>query len=128
MTRRKFKYGKTEFSYSVGQPMGAYSSWPVFAYTHHLVVKYCAKILGIKKPDYAIVGDDIVICGDLLAQKYREVLDQLGVPISPTKCLTGNCLEFCKRIWDHAQEITPLPVKLLLKSRIDYRNLIQLDE
>jgi len=28
--------------YRTGQPMGAYSSWAVFALTHHLLIRYCA--------------------------------------------------------------------------------------
>lgn len=92
------------------------------------MVRYCARLLGQRNPKYAIVGDDIVIADDSLAKKYREILDQLGVPISEPKSITGNCVEFCKRIWNGTQEITPLPVKLLLKSKTDYRNLIQLNE
>lgn len=33
-------------SYSVGNPMGFYSSWASFALTHHYVVYYCCRILG----------------------------------------------------------------------------------
>jgi len=32
-------------SYSVGNPMGFYSSWASFALTHHYVVYYCCRIL-----------------------------------------------------------------------------------
>lgn len=28
--------------YSVGQPMGALSSWAMLAVTHHLIMQYCA--------------------------------------------------------------------------------------
>lgn len=35
---REFSYGDKVVKYSVGQPMGAYSSWAVFALSHHLVV------------------------------------------------------------------------------------------
>lgn len=128
MTQRIFRYGSKRIVYTVGQPMGAYSSWPIFAYTHHLVVRYAAKQAGIRRPEYAIVGDDIVIPGRRLAEKYREVLDQLGVPVSPTKTIHGNCIEFCKRLWLDFQEITPLPVNLLLKSIQDFRNLVMLNE
>jgi len=91
------------------------------------VVRYCADLVKIRNPEYAIVGDDIVIPGNRLARKYLEILSELGVPVSTSKSLTGNCIEFCKRIWDGPNEITPLPSKLLLKSR-DYRILIQLNE
>jgi hypothetical protein len=42
--------------YSVGQPMGAYSSWAVFTITHHLVVQYAAYLCGhITFNDYILL-------------------------------------------------------------------------
>lgn len=32
--------------YSVGQPMGALSSWAMLAVTHHLIVQDCARVSG----------------------------------------------------------------------------------
>jgi hypothetical protein len=32
--------------YKVGQPMGAYSSWAMFAVTHHFIVQKCAMEAG----------------------------------------------------------------------------------
>lgn len=29
-------------TYSVGQPMGALSSWAMLAITHHMVMQYCS--------------------------------------------------------------------------------------
>jgi hypothetical protein len=58
--------------YSVGQPMGAYSSWAAFTLTHHLVVHWCAKLCGYDKfTDYIILGDDIVIKNDKVAKMYK---------------------------------------------------------
>jgi hypothetical protein len=37
-----------EYSYSVGNPMGAKSSWSSFALAHHFVVFWCCDRLGIK--------------------------------------------------------------------------------
>jgi hypothetical protein len=34
--------GRPAVYYAVGQPMGAYSSWPLFALCHHLVVQVAA--------------------------------------------------------------------------------------
>lgn len=128
MTQRIFKSPWGDVKYAVGQPMGAYSSWPVFAFSHHMVMRFAAKRVGIFKPDYAIVGDDVVIPGEKLAREYRSVLKELGVSISESKSLYGNHIEFCKRIWTGFQEITPLPAKLLLQSVYDYRNLISLNK
>jgi len=32
--------------YSVGNPMGAYSSFPSFALAHHYIIYYCCRVLG----------------------------------------------------------------------------------
>lgn len=37
----------SEVRYSVGNPMGAYSSWNSFALAHHFVVYWCCRDLGI---------------------------------------------------------------------------------
>jgi hypothetical protein len=34
------------YRYSVGQPMGALSSWAMLAVTHHMIVQMCARELG----------------------------------------------------------------------------------
>lgn len=128
MTKRDFQSPEGEKRYSFGQPMGAYSSWPVFAYTHHLVVRYAAQLLKIRHPDYAIVGDDIVIPGYSLSKKYREIIQKLGVPISETKSIRGNSVEFCKRIWLNHREITPIPCKLLVECWKHPQSLIQLNK
>jgi len=48
--------------WSRGQPLGFYSSWAVFALTHHAIIEYCAEAVGVKSfRDYAVLGDDVVI-------------------------------------------------------------------
>jgi hypothetical protein len=86
--------GKIEFQtldklstvkYTVGQPMGTYSSWICFTICHHMIVHYCAKLSGIDNFDqYIILGDDIVIKNDIVAKKYIEIINKLGVDISLT--------------------------------------------
>jgi len=39
-----------DIKYSVGQPMGALSSWAMLALTHHLIIQYCARRLAIVSP------------------------------------------------------------------------------
>jgi hypothetical protein len=32
--------------YSVGQPMGALSSWAMLAITHHMIMQHCSNLCG----------------------------------------------------------------------------------
>jgi hypothetical protein len=34
-------------TYATGQPMGMYSSWPLMALVHHLIVRYSANLVNI---------------------------------------------------------------------------------
>ncbi|KAI3664446.1 hypothetical protein L1987_88300 [Smallanthus sonchifolius] len=60
--------------------------------SHHFVVWLAAELVypGVVTPfrNYAILGDDIVILDSLVAAKYRELLDDLGVQIEPMKSLS----------------------------------------
>lgn len=120
---RTFKFGhRPTIKYSVGQPMGAYSSWPSFAIAHHCVVRYCAAKVKISKPKYTILGDDICIRSKLLATAYYETMTQLGVKISAAKTVTGpKVAEFAKRVFTHGCEVSPIPVKLVQSSITDFR-------
>lgn len=104
-------------SYAAGQPMGAYSSWGTFALTHHLVVQYAAHCVGYDIRDkifdeYILLGDDIVIYNDEVAHKYKELMDGLGVGLSPHKTHTSSTTyEFAKRWFHNNKEITGIQVK-----------------
>jgi hypothetical protein len=110
---RQFKYKTKFYKWSVGQPLGAYSSWPIFAYSHHLVVRTAARLANVKEPEYYLLGDDIVINGNAVAQEYKQLLAKLGVDISLTKSISGCHAEFAKRLFTQGLEISPVPVKLL---------------
>jgi hypothetical protein len=69
--------------------MGFYSSWPVFALTHHCVVREAAKRSGVRNPLYALLGDDIVV-EERIAVAYRDLLNEFGVNISEGKSLKGE--------------------------------------
>jgi len=62
--------------------MGAFSSWPVFALTHGMLVSYLASKVGASHKSFKILGDDIVIRDDRLAEKYLGALSDLDIPIS----------------------------------------------
>lgn len=92
--------------------MGAYSSWAAFALCHHLVVYIAAKRAGIARfTNYMLLGDDIVIAHDLVAQEYIKILERLDCPISLAKTHKSRDLfEFAKKIVFQGQEISPFPV------------------
>lgn len=112
--------GKLDITYAVGNPMGAYSSWNSFALTHHYVVYYCCRELGIQwsEASYVLLGDDIVIKDDKLAKKYMEVMTELGLCFSLQKShISPHCFEFAKRFFFNGSEVTPFPVDALLSTR-----------
>jgi hypothetical protein len=122
LVNRKFSYEENVYEYSVGQPMGAYSSWAVFALSHHLVVAWAAHLCGlINFTDYILLGDDIVINNNDVAIKYRTIMTRLGVDISVHKThVSRNTYEFAKRWIQRGVEISPLPLKGILHNK---RNL-----
>lgn len=104
-----------EISYGAGQPMGAYSSWPVFALCHHLVVQEAADRAGLMTySNYMLLGDDIVLGDDKVAKHYLDILRELGVETSDKKTHTSKTtLEFAKR-WIHGgTEITGVSLSAL---------------
>lgn len=111
--------------YSVGQPMGARSSWAAFTLSHHLVVQYAAHLCN-KYPfkEYILLGDDIVIYDNDVAAKYLQIINDLGVDISPSKShISENCYEFAKRWFFNGIEISPIPMAGLV-SNFDQPQLI----
>lgn len=113
--------------YCAGQPMGAYSSWAIFALTHHLIVQYSAKAVGETTPfkDYMLLGDDIVIANKAVSDKYCEILSILGVGISTNKThASQHTYEFAKRWISHGHEISGIPLRGLLSSWKKYHLLV----
>lgn len=53
----------TNVCFVAGQPLGYYSSWPLFALSHHILVWHCAEQVhpGLRFDKYAVLGDDVVI-------------------------------------------------------------------
>ena len=96
--------------YSVGQPMGAYSSWAMLALTHHLVVAKAAELAGINNfTHYALLGDDIVINHDGVAERYVHLMESLGVGINMSKSVISSELaEFAKRLVSPSFELSPI--------------------
>jgi hypothetical protein len=106
--------------YSVGQPMGALSSWAMLALTHHFIVQCSARRAGYTSwfSDYALLGDDIVIANKAVADHYLSIMSDLGVEINLSKTISSNkgCIEFAKRLVSPTSEISPLGPKNILWS------------
>lgn len=70
--------------FRTGQPLGLLSSWPIFAFYHHVLVWSAAELVypGRHFQDYCLLGDDIMICDKKVAKMYQELIHGLGVSIS----------------------------------------------
>jgi hypothetical protein len=118
LTDKLFSYKGNDYRYSVGQPMGTYSSWAAFTLTHHLVVQFCAYKNGcFPFINYIILGDDIVIKDNNIARSYISFMTKLGVEISPHKThVSLRTYEFAKRWIQWSPdgkfiELSPIPLK-----------------
>jgi hypothetical protein len=102
--------------YAVGQPIGAYSSWAILALTHHALVQFCWFSLGMRTwfSDYAILGDDVVIANDKVAQRYRAVCRIIGLNIGLAKSLiaVNRTCEFAKRLFFRGVDVSGVPMNL----------------
>jgi hypothetical protein len=122
--------------YSTGQPMGALSSWAMLALTHHCIVQWawyrvCRRGHGIWTwyQDYAVLGDDVVILGDLVAREYVKLMTALGVEISMHKSLvskSGLGLEFAKRTFLRGEDVSAVPLAEVLVARNNMPALMEL--
>jgi hypothetical protein len=105
--------------YSVGQPMGLYSSWAAFAVTHHFTLRHLCEVAGISYDHYVILGDDLVIANRRLAELYSDYTQSLGVVISHAKSVTADELggisaaEFAKQLLREGKDLTPMPAPLI---------------
>lgn len=130
MVNRDFHFSKANQSnygapeslrYSVGQPMGALSSWPALALTHHWILQYCSNLLGRTgwEDNYEILGDDLVVFDSALADKYLEIAKILGVEINLTKSISSQdrpVFEFAKRTCFGNSDLSPISIKQLLSN------------
>lgn len=108
-----------EFKYSVGNPMGAYSSWASFAVAHHFIFFCIAKDLKVpyKTLKYVLLGDDVLIGSADIASKYMEIMKNLGVEISLAKThISPHFCEFAKQLIYRGKNISPFPISALKNS------------
>lgn len=92
--------GSDTIRYSVGQPQGMYASFPLFAWSHHMllqsIIHQLKKDGEIEHQDdgyYRLLGDDIIINNHIVARAYKYVLTKVfGVEISESKSIISNDL------------------------------------
>lgn len=108
--------GRYKVKYSVGQPMGLYSSWASFAISNHVIVRLAASRVNLSKfEDYMILGDDVVIFNEKVAQEYTCIMKLLGVSTKPQDSISpknNHSLEIAKRLFRGGKEISPVPWRL----------------
>jgi len=129
--------------WSVGQPLGAYSSWAAFSLTHHYFIQFCHyqnlntkqrqkyRIMSFK--DYTILGDDVTIWNSNVSSNYQDFLGKMDVPINMNKSITTtitgiNVGEFCKRIFMNGTELSPISLNAILSVKDSLYNLPNLIE
>lgn len=106
-------------TYNCGQPMGAYGSWPLCSLAHHLVVEYCGRNIKDIKSKYKMIGDDIIICDEILSQEYIKVMDALNVSINYNKTVTSpmnakhSAAEVAKQLFLNGEVLTPVTPGLM---------------
>lgn len=108
-----FDFNGKMISYSVGNPMGFYSSWASFAVAHHYVIYYCCRECNVSWKDlkYCLLGDDIVITNQQVSDLYKKTIKSLGVDYSAPKTYESTSFyEFAKRLFLKEVEISPFPI------------------
>lgn len=115
-----------KIKYSVGQPMGALSSWAMLAFLHHFLVQVAAWRSGHPRNKlftlYAVLGDDLVIGSTKVKDAYLEILSEIGAKCGLAKSLlspTGRGLEFAKRTFIDGVDVSPVSWQELGVSMVD---------
>lgn len=129
---KSWNLGFDEVRYTVGQPMGALSSWAMLAITHHCIVQLAAFKAGLTRKggwfqDYGVLGDDIVIANESVASEYLKIMNLIGVEIGLAKSLVSSqgTFEFAKRTYYKGQDVTGIS---LMEISVGLANLSALME
>lgn len=88
----------------------------MLALTHHAIVNIAARRVGKKNfTEYALLGDDLVIADEAVADAYLIIAKDLGVEINLQKSLISKSgvLEFAKRLFRDGTDLSPVPPRLL---------------
>jgi hypothetical protein len=96
-----------EIKWKRGQPLGLFPSFGAFALTHGILLQ---GLLG--RPynnEFFVLGDDVVILDEQLAQDYLQMMMFLGCPVSLPKTISSNSLcEFAGKVITSSKVIPQL--------------------
>lgn len=109
--------------YAIGQPMGALSSWAMLAITHHAIIQFAAQRAGWINwfPNYAVLGDDVVIMDADVANCYRQILRDIAVGAGMAKSIIAKSkfvCEFAKKFFVGSTQADMLPLKECIATRL----------
>nr|UPW42091.1 MAG: putative RNA dependent RNA polymerase [Xinjiang mito-like virus 79] len=124
ISKNDYSIPQQSLRYSVGQPMGALSSWAMLNLTHHMMIQFIAIALGKTHigrwyDQYVILGDDLVLFDKDIANRYQSFCKDLGVGINLSKSIIAESkpvLEFAKRTSLNGEDVSALSFKELLSS------------
>jgi hypothetical protein len=106
--------------YGTGQPMGALTSWASMALLHHALVLFSAFTVGkttvwtiLDFVDYLVLGDDIVIADEEVAQAYINLMKRLHIPIGLAKSHISEIgmFNFANQTFVDAINVSPISMK-----------------
>lgn len=105
--------------YTCGQPMGALSSWSSMALTHHALVLFSAWRAGwagntvLDFTDYLVLGDDLVIADEAVAQEYISVAASLGIKVGLAKSYISEIgmFNFANQTYVSGQNVSPISLR-----------------
>jgi len=86
----------------------------MLALTHHFIVQAASYLGGSRHLflDYAVLGDDVVICNKKVARRYLLIMERLGLKINLAKSLVSKyALEFAKKFFWHGWDLSPKVLK-----------------
>jgi hypothetical protein len=107
--------------YGVGQGMGLYPSFPLFAVTHNYILITLSKELGLE-PDkcFRVLGDDVIISDTSLVNAYASFLNEWDIPISYNKTFCSRCMgEFAGKIIWNGHDITPIKWRVISRESVN---------
>nr|UOL49047.1 MAG: putative RNA-dependent RNA polymerase [Mitoviridae sp.]UOL49049.1 MAG: putative RNA-dependent RNA polymerase [Mitoviridae sp.] len=81
-----------EVKWSVGQPLGYGPSFHLATLTHAVVCDFICRSFKLGNRDFRIVGDDVVIANEQLAEVYQRTMCELGVEINLSKSAISDKL------------------------------------
>lgn len=117
------EYQSNTICYTRGQPMGLLSSWAALALLHHCIIAFAYSLVNPHKPVpthyYRVLGDDIVISDESLANAYLHVCAELGITLSIPKSYRASTIaNFASQVISNKGEnYSPISLKEILQAK-----------